>query len=546
MTTDRATMARATKARSTKDRLGQTVAAPSCATGFSLSTLVEAAPLIGANGMRWGPDGRLYVAQAFGGQVSAVEVASGTASVVSPADGAILAPDDLAFDSHGSMYVTEVMSARVSALRPNGKVEVIASEVPVANGVTIHADRIFMSEFNPEGRILELSPNGGAPRVIAANMMMPNALCLGPDNKLYFPLVPLGEVWRVSVDGGAPERVVGDLAIPTAVKFDGLGRLHVVESGTGAILRIDTVTGAKVEVARVAYGIDNFAFAPDGRLFVSHFTDGSVVEISPNGAQREVVCGGMVGPYGMAVRGDGALVVADGMSLGVVDGDGEVERPGMLLQHGFPGYVRGVASAADGSYVTSSSAGLIARYRPGEAAVALLSDLDRAMGVVVAPSDEVIVAEAGTGRVIAIAEGGETRVLASGLADPTGVCLADDGGLYVSEAGAGRVVHIANGHVAVVMDGLREPHGVTLSGGALYALDRGTRQLHRKALGEAAEIVARDLPVGAASGMRLNTLPGIALLMPGPLSPFADITTLADGGIAIGGESDGSLLVLRG
>lgn len=536
--------------RMTTDRLGQTVSPPSTAAGFSLSTLVAPAPLIGANGMRWGPDGKLYVAQAFGGQVSAVDTASGTASVVLPADGAIIAPDDLAFDSHGSLYVSEVMSARVSALRPNGKVEVIASEVPVANGVTVHADRIFLSEFNPKGRILELSPNGGAPRVIAADLMMPNALCLGPDNHLYFPLVPLGEVWRVSVDGGSPERVVGDLAIPTAVKFDNAGRLHVVESGTGAIIRIDTVTGAKVEVARVAYGIDNFAFAPDGRLFVSHFTDGSVVEISPSGAQREVMRGGMVGPYGMAVRGDGALVVADGMSLGVVAADGAVDRPGMLLQHGFPGYVRGVASAVDGSYVTSSSAGLIARYRPGEAAVALLTDLDRAMGVVVSPSGEVIVAEAGTGRVIAIEAQGASRILASGLAEPTGVCLAEDGGCFVSEAGAGRVVHIANGHVAVVIDGLSEPHGVTLSGGALYALDRGTGQLHRKALGkaagEAAQIVARDLPVGAASGMRLNTLPGIALLMPGPLSPFADITTLADGGIAIGGESDGSLLVLRG
>ncbi|MFD2580153.1 SMP-30/gluconolactonase/LRE family protein [Novosphingobium colocasiae] len=104
--------------------------------------------------MRMGPDGLLYVAQAFGSQISSVDPATGAARVVSAADGAIIAPDDLAFDSHGNLYATEVMSARVSVIRPNGAIDVIAGDVPVANGITVHADRIFMSEFRPEGRDL--------------------------------------------------------------------------------------------------------------------------------------------------------------------------------------------------------------------------------------------------------------------------------------------------------------------------------------------------------------------------------------------------------
>jgi sugar lactone lactonase YvrE len=525
------------------DRLGQTVAAPACAKGWTLKTSVAPAALIGANGMRWGSDQRLYVAQAFGGQVSAVDVASGVAEVICPAGGSIIAPDDLAFDSHGNMFATEVMSARVSAYRRNGAVDVIAADVPVANGITVHGDRIFMSEFHPDGRILELFADGATPRVIASGLMMPNALCLGPDDHLYFPLVPLGEVWRVPVAGGAAERVAGNFSIPTAVKFDASGRLFVVESGTGAIIHFDIASNTKTEFARVAFGIDNFEFAPDGRMFVSHFTDGGVVEISANGTTRQAVRGGMLGPFGLAAGPGGSLVAADGMSLAHISNDGRIDRPAMLLQHGFPGYVRGIAVAADRTHITSNSAGLVARYRSGEEAVPILDGLDRAMGVAVSASGDVVVCESGTGRVLHINAGGETRVLANGLSSPTGVDCNADGSVIVSEAGAGRIVHIMDGHATTLLSGLVEPHGVAISGDSVFALDRGTGSLHRISGGKS-EIVGTDLPVGASSGMKVNMLPGIDLLMPGPLLPFSDIAALADGSIALGGDADGSIVLV--
>lgn len=527
------------------DRLGLARLSPRAAPGWSVQTLVRPAALAGANGMRWGPDGELYVAQAFGSQVSAVNVQTGASRIVSAADGPIIAPDDLAFDSHGNLFVTEVMSARVSAIRTNGTVDVIAADVPVANGVSVHGDRIFMSEFNPEGRIWELYADGAAPRLIASGLMMPNALCLGPDGMLYFPLVPLGEVWRVAVEGGPPERVIGGLDIPTAVKFDSQGRLFTVESGSGAISLIDVAAGTKSEFARVAYGIDNFAFAPDGRMFVSHFTDGEVVEISPDGRQRVAVAGGMTGPFGLAAAPDGGLVAADGMSLASVDKAGAVSRPAMLLQHGFPGYVRGVAMCADGHLIVTNSAGQCARYCPGAEADVLLDGLDCAMGVIVAANGEIVLCESGAGRVMAIGPDGTARVLASGLDRPIGIAEAPDGGFFVSEAGAGRVTHLKDGEQAEVLSGLAEPHGVAVSDGRAVVLDRGTGTLLRSAVnGDAPEVLASDLPSGTHGKMQPNVLPGIAGLMPGPLLPFADIAVLADGRVAIGGDEDGSVLLV--
>ena len=87
--------------------------------------------------MRVGPDGRLYIAQAFGSQVSALDLSDGSVSTISPIGGAIVGPDDLAFDSHGTLYATEVMDGRVSMLDTGGRTRVLRDDIPSANGITV-------------------------------------------------------------------------------------------------------------------------------------------------------------------------------------------------------------------------------------------------------------------------------------------------------------------------------------------------------------------------------------------------------------------------
>jgi sugar lactone lactonase YvrE len=526
------------------DRFGLEATASQSEGGAALGILAGPAALIGANGMREGPDGQLYVAQAFGSQISAIDLETATVDVVSAADGMIVAPDDIAFDTRGNLYATEVMSARVTAMTPSGVTRVIASEVPVANGITIHADRIFISEFRPNGRILELSAVGAAPRVVADGLMMPNALCLGPDGKLYFPLVPLGEIWRVRPNGGVPERVAGGFDIPTAVKFAPDGGLVTVESGSGAVTRVDVANGQTRQLGRTAFGTDNLAFTADGGLFVSHFTDGAITRIEANGTTRAVIPGGLSGPFGMAVGAGGELIVADGMSLAVIHAGGKLTRPSMLLQHGFPGYVRGVA-AKDGSLVCVNSAGMLMTYVPGEEARLLASDLDRAMAVAIGPDGNILVCEAGAGRLLSIDGNGTVQVLARGLSGPTGLCLGPNGTVFVSEASGGRVVALANGEAMVVVDGLSEPHGLAFDGHSLFVLDRDARCLFQHHLDRRdTRRIASGLPTGPGTGRKVNSLPGIADLMPGPLLPFADLALLPDGRLCIGCDGDGSIRTL--
>ncbi|MDO8433740.1 MAG: hypothetical protein Q7S58_15155 [Candidatus Binatus sp.] len=516
------------------------------AQGWSVSRVTDPSTLFGANGMRVGPDGRLYVAQAFGSQVSAIDVTSGAVSTLSPIGGPIVAPDDLAFDSNGILYATEVMSERVCARAPNGEVRVIADKVPAANGITAWHDRLFMDECRPDGRLFELFPDGRAPRLIAGNLPLPNALAVGPDAKIYFPAIGVNEIWRVPLEGGKPEVFATELAVPTAVKFDSKGFLLSTQGRSGEVLRIDLQSGDRRVIAKMRPGIDNFALSDNDRLFVSHFVDGGVAEIMGDGKERVLVAPGFLGPMGLAFGDDGKLYAADGISMAEVASDGSCHRVGLLFDGHFPGFVRGVAKGANGVLIVTTSGGNVTSYHPVTHAMEVLATgLHELYGVAVGAGGSIFIADGGEGRVLEFASG-ELKVKARGLARPTGIAIAPDGSCFVSESDKGRVVQVDNGVVTAVIEGLKEPQGVATTGDTLYVVDAGARELISYSLKtRERETVASNLPVGAPPGVVPKLLMGIPGLIPGPLRPFAGVTIASDGRIYLSADGDGSILALR-
>ena len=523
----------------------ETEAVPRLAEGWKLSRVCGPSPLCGANGMRFGPDGRLHVAQAYGGQVSTLDVETGAVEVVPSAGEEIRSPDDLAFDASGTMYITEPFVGRVSARTPDGRVRVFAGDVPSANGIAVYQDRLFVDECRPGGRLLELFRDGRAPRVVAENLQLPNAFMAGPDEKLYFPQVALGEVWRCDPAGGPPERFLDGLARPTAVKFDGKGRLVTTEADSGEVTRVDVQTGAKTTLARVRPGIDNLEFDGDGRLFLSNFVDGGVSEISGDGSERRILGPGLVGPFGISAGGDRVLV-ADVFSLVSISPDGEFDHPLHFARPGFPGFPRGVAAAsASLAYVTVSPGNVVScDLESGETTV-VAEGLAELYGVAVAPDGRLLVAEGGTGRLLRIGQGGEVSTRATGLGRPAGVAAAPDGSCFVSDRDGGRVLHISAG-TTTVLDGLGSPQGLALHDDDLFVVDALRKELIVVSLSSRRQsIVARDLPVGFPPGTPEGSLPGIPELMPGPLTTFAGLAVAPDGVVYVAGDAEGSVLEFR-
>src|SRR5579885_3055675 len=106
---------------------------PTVAEGWQLQRVTTPSRLFGANGLRTGPDGRIYVAQVTGSQISALDPVTGALETVAAKGGDIIAPDDVAFDESGNLYATEVMDGRVSVLDAAGRTRVLRDDLPGAN-----------------------------------------------------------------------------------------------------------------------------------------------------------------------------------------------------------------------------------------------------------------------------------------------------------------------------------------------------------------------------------------------------------------------------
>jgi sugar lactone lactonase YvrE len=512
------------------------------ADGWRLERVTAPSRLFGANGLRTGPDGRVYIAQVTGSQISALDPGTGRLETFSAKGGEIVAPDDVAFDASGNLYATEVMDGRVSVRDAAGRTKVLRDDVPSANGITFHRGRLFVGECRDGGRLLEFDLAGGPPRVILENVPSPNAMEVGPDGLLYFPVMGANEIWRVDPDGGEPQCVARDLGVPDSVKFDQQGRLVSTQVASGQVLRIDPRSGERRLLAQLSPGLDNCTFVGD-RVLVSNFT-GEITEISPDGATRAVLPGGLNWPLDLAVGHDGRLYIADGTYFYTAVADGSLQTVGMLFSPGYPGFLRGVASTGPGEFVVTTSGGQVSRYRPAACETEVLADgFDQLYGVAVGPT-QIVIAELGTGRLLSLRSGG-VDVLATDLPEPVGVAAGAAGAWLVALAGAGRVVELRGSRMDTVLADLQRPQGICVRDGVLYIVDAGAKELIAFDMdSKGRQTIASGLPVGPPPGVVPKPLKGMPPFS-GPQGPFAGIAAAADGTLYVSADGDGSVLALR-
>lgn len=516
---------------------------PNVAAGWTLERLTPVSHLHAANGMRAGPDGRIYIAQVSGSQISALDLSTGEIEVISPMGGEIIGPDDLDFDARGNLYATEFQDARVSVRDKNGNTRILRDDVPGANGITFYKDRLFIDECRMGGRLMELDLNGGAPKVLAENLVLPNALAPGPDEKLYFPSVGANEIWRIDPNGGPTERVVTGLHHPVAVKFDSKGFIVTPQSQSGEVLRINPQTGASTVLAQLDPGIDNLAFVGE-RLFVSYLTNGRVVEVLADSKSRDALPGGLQRPMDLAFGDDGNLYVADNVAFYALPPGGKLNCIGRFFGQGYPNGVRGLDPLGNGAFAVTTTNGRVVVYRPwAKEFDVIIEGLNQPYGIA-ASRGAFIVAEYGAGRVVAV-KSGQKDELASGLRHPIDVFVTSDGTCLVSESDGGRVAKVKNGSVETVLDGLQRPHGILVHQGMLYVLDAGAKQLVAYDMAsKTRSIIASDLPVGAPPGIVPKPLRGIPPLAP-PMNPFAGLTVGSKGELYIAADGEGSVMSLR-
>ncbi len=472
----------------------------------TVTVLAQGSPLHGANGVIFGPDGRLYVASVSSSVVAAVDPESGAIVERWGPEEGVNGPDDLTFGPDGSMFWTDIAGGDVVRRTPDGTTSVVASPGPGVNPITFSDDgRLFVSQCFLGDQLFEIDPDGVEEPRLITDQLGPgcglNGMDWGPDGRLYGPRWFRGEVVRVDVDSGMVETVATGFQIPAAVKFDSQGRLHVLDTQAGEVVRVDVVSGDTEVVGRPQVGGDNLAFDAADRLFVSSFADGSIVEVTGPETTREVMAGGINSPGGLAFipspGTSGRLFLADASlrELDPVTG-AEIKAVGVFSSelgqvmsvhpHGehlilcnsttvsiwdpdadrlvarFEGFEECVdALAYDNDIIVSEfDTGSVLRFDPAspDDRTVIATGLEEPAGLAVQGGNLYVADRSGT--LLQILDDGETleppRPVAIGLAGPEGIAAAEDGALYVVEEDADRVTRVdpRTGMATLVADGL--------------------------------------------------------------------------------------------
>ena len=509
-------------------------------TRWDVRRLTPPSPLWGSNGVAFGPDGRLYVAQFLAGQISAVDLASGDVEVVVPVDGPVQAPDDLAFGADGSMYITDLIPGRVWRRSPAGEYALVSDEVQVPNGITCVGDRLFVNEMKFDGRVLELFPGGGDPVVLAEGLAMGNAMQRGPDGYLYYPHMLAGEVFRTHPDGGPAELVAADVHEPVAVRFDLDGNLVVLSRGVaGIVTRIDLGSGERTLVTSGVVGLDNAAFDAENRMFVSSFASGGVAELHPDGRTRPIVPQGLDGPFGVTVDFGGTVLAADHYRLATPEPDGVITRELLIFAHG-------ITTDSAGLVHLTSQYGDVRTFDPVAKTTRVRAErLARPMGIAVRADGGLVVAESGAGRVLLVDADDAVTVLAEGLEQPVDLALDGEERCYVSDERRGAVFRVDDGKAVLVAEGLGAPQGLAVRGDEVFVVEVEHRRLTAISLvtGER-RVDAENLAVGLPGGVTREDPALFCHGMPGAPRQFAGLAVGPDGSLYLSANGEGSVLRL--
>jgi glucose/arabinose dehydrogenase len=199
--------------------------------------------------------------------VSAIAAAPTTPWSSAAAPVVFSAPTGLAYDASGGLYVTEWSAHRVMHLDQAGDRRLVTDQVRSPSGIAVDRDGVVYVSSYSDGVVHRLSPDG-KPAAFVRGLRTPAGLSIGRDGKL----------------------LIADRGLNQVLRADASGRVRVVVDG------LPTPVGA-VEFA-------------DGTLVVSNFA-GGVVEVRPDGTQRQLT-GKLGAPaVGIVAEGTDAVLVPD-------------------------------------------------------------------------------------------------------------------------------------------------------------------------------------------------------------------------------------------
>ena len=207
----------------------------------------------------------------------------------------------------------------VSLSSPPAGTPVVSNYAAISTSGGIAADaagNVFVADF-VGNKVNEITP-AGVVTTFAAGLLGPEQMVFGPNGDL-----DIAENFD-GVDQVTPTGQITDIANgsmfddPRGIAADGSGNLYVSNYSNGTVVKV-TPAGVVSAYASGFNHPDALAIDASGDLFVADFnlgvdTQGSVIEVLPTGVQK-TVASGLPGPTGLAVDAAGNLYVGNSLNF---------------------------------------------------------------------------------------------------------------------------------------------------------------------------------------------------------------------------------------
>ena len=450
---------------------------------YKKELFVSGAWIAGVNGMHFGPDGYLYAASVFGSEISVIDTERRVILNRFDLSDGVVGPDDIAFNSKGEFYWTSIVTGEVSGFDVNGSKVFSGNPGPGVNPITFSDDdRLFVAQCFFDNGLFEMDPSGNeAPRVIfeeIGEFCGLNGMDWGPDGRLYGPRWFNNEVVSIDVDTGDIRKEVGGLNVPAALNFNSRGELFILDTGDGKVVKV--IDGVKSDYAYVELGLDNLAINDKDEIYVSSYSEGSVLKVSPESIEN-VLPGGISHPGGLTILGNN-IVVADIQSVKAYSlEDGSESWNYKNTYRISPQGLNFSVASDDKSLILSSwfdNNVKIMNPDTGE----ILESLE-GLNVPISAvkyGEHIAVALHGNGSVTLYdVASGEEEILADGFSAPTHV-ITYQNDLLVSDRSNGQLVQITkSGAKEVLVDGLDSPEGIAVKDNAIYIFEGDTGEIKK-------------------------------------------------------------------